>query len=62
MVTLTAAGISHVTAFFDLTLFPTFGLPMTLPAHQPVAYNKQNRSQLKASLHTWIETRKRMKG
>ena len=23
-------GITHVTAFFDLTLFPTFGLPMTL--------------------------------
>lgn len=30
-----------------------------LPAHQPVAYGKQNRSNLKASLHTWIETRKR---
>ena len=33
---------------------------MSLPAHQPVAYSKQNRSNLKASLHTWIETRKRM--
>lgn len=34
VVELTAAGISHVTAFFDLTLFPRFGLPMTLPADQ----------------------------
>ena len=32
---------------------------MNLPAHQPVAYNQHNRSQLKSSLHTWIETRKR---
>jgi RNA polymerase sigma-70 factor (ECF subfamily) len=32
VVTLTKAGISHVTAFFDLSLFTTFGLPMTLPA------------------------------
>jgi RNA polymerase sigma-70 factor (ECF subfamily) len=32
VVTLTAAGISHVTAFFDLSLFARFGLPMTLPA------------------------------
>ncbi len=32
VVTLTAAGISHMTVFFDLSLFPTFGLPMTLPA------------------------------
>jgi hypothetical protein len=31
-VTLTAAGISHMTVFFDLSLFPTFGMPMTLPA------------------------------
>jgi len=31
VVTLTAAGISHMTVFFDLSLFPTFGLPMTLP-------------------------------
>ncbi len=30
--TMSARGISHVTAFFDLTLFPTFGLPVTLPA------------------------------
>jgi RNA polymerase sigma-70 factor, ECF subfamily len=37
VVTLTSGGISHVTAFFDLTLFPVFGLPMTLPAdHQAV--------------------------
>lgn len=32
---------------------------MSLPAHQPVAYGKQNRSNLKSSLHTWLETRKR---
>jgi RNA polymerase sigma-70 factor (ECF subfamily) len=30
--TLTAAGISHMTAFFDLSLFTTFGLPLTMPA------------------------------
>ena len=30
---MSATGISHVTAFFDLSLFPTFGLPdSTLPA------------------------------
>ena len=32
---------------------------MNLPSHQPVPYGKQNRSNLKASLHQWIETRKR---
>ncbi|HYF50627.1 MAG TPA: DUF188 domain-containing protein [Planctomycetota bacterium] len=32
---------------------------MNLPAHKPVAYGKQNRSQLKANLHQWIETRRR---
>jgi RNA polymerase sigma-70 factor, ECF subfamily len=32
VVTLTAAGISHVVAFFDLTLFTAFGLPMTMSA------------------------------
>ena len=32
VVTLTEAGISHMTVFFDLSLFTTFGLPMTLPA------------------------------
>jgi RNA polymerase sigma-70 factor (ECF subfamily) len=37
VVTLTAAGISHMTAFFDLELFTTFGLPMTLPADNQVA-------------------------
>jgi RNA polymerase sigma-70 factor (ECF subfamily) len=31
VLTLGAAGISHVVAFFDLSLFPTFGLPETLP-------------------------------
>jgi RNA polymerase sigma-70 factor, ECF subfamily len=36
VVTLTAAGISHVTAFFDLRLFTTFGMPMTLPADDRV--------------------------
>jgi RNA polymerase sigma-70 factor (ECF subfamily) len=30
VVTLSDAGISHVTAFFDTALFATFGLPMTL--------------------------------
>lgn len=32
---------------------------MGLPSHQPVPYGKENRSQLKSSLHQWIETRKR---
>jgi len=32
-----------------------------LPSHQPVPYGKQNRSNLKSNLHTWIETRKRLK-
>jgi len=36
VLTLTAAGISHVTAFFDLNLFTTFSLPMTLPADEQV--------------------------
>ncbi len=36
VVTLSAAGISHMTVFFDLSLFTTFGLPMTLPADQQV--------------------------
>jgi len=31
VVTLTPAGISHGTMFFDLSLFPLFGLPETLP-------------------------------
>lgn len=34
---------------------------MNLPAHQPVPYGKQNRSQLKASLHQWLEQRLRGK-
>jgi uncharacterized protein len=33
---------------------------MNLPSHQPVPYGRQNRSHLKASLHQWIETRKRL--
>ncbi len=32
VLTLTEAGVSHVTTFFDTSLFPTFGLPDTLPA------------------------------
>lgn len=28
---------------------------MDLPSHKPVPYGKQNRSNLKASLHQWIE-------
>ena len=31
VITMTPAGIGHVTAFFELSLFPTFGLPDTLP-------------------------------
>jgi RNA polymerase sigma-70 factor (ECF subfamily) len=31
VLTLTPAGVSHVTCFFDLRLFPTFGLPESLP-------------------------------
>jgi RNA polymerase sigma-70 factor (ECF subfamily) len=27
--------VAHVVAFFDLSLFDTFGLPRTLPAHEP---------------------------
>ena len=33
VLTLTAAGIGHVTVFFDLRLFGTFGLPETQPSH-----------------------------
>jgi len=32
---------------------------MNLPSHKPVAYGKQNRSQLKGNLHQWLETRRR---
>jgi RNA polymerase sigma-70 factor (ECF subfamily) len=32
VLTLSTGGISHATVFFDLTLFRTFGLPMTLAA------------------------------
>lgn len=35
VVTLTSAGISHVTAFFDLSLFATFALPGTLSPDPP---------------------------
>jgi len=38
VLTLTASAVSHVTAFFDLTLFETFGLPAALTADgQPPA-------------------------
>ncbi len=38
VLTLGDTGISHMTAFFDLSLFPTFGLPAALPAdaHAPL--------------------------
>jgi RNA polymerase sigma-70 factor, ECF subfamily len=36
VVTLAPAGISHMTVFFDLRLFTTFGLPMLLPADDQV--------------------------
>jgi RNA polymerase sigma-70 factor, ECF subfamily len=32
VLTLTATGVSHVACFFDLSLFPLFGLPTSLPA------------------------------
>jgi RNA polymerase sigma-70 factor (ECF subfamily) len=32
VLTLSAAGVTHVASFFDLSLFRTFGLPETLPA------------------------------
>ena len=35
---------------------------MNMPSHQPVPYGKENRSQLKAALHTWIEQRLRRVG
>lgn len=35
---------------------------MNLPTHQPVPYDKRNRSHLKAALHQWLETRKRRRG
>ncbi len=34
---ITRAGIAHVTAFFDLRLFTTFGFPQTLPAEERAA-------------------------
>jgi RNA polymerase sigma-70 factor (ECF subfamily) len=37
VVTLVGTSITNVTAFFDLSLFPLFGLPMTLPAHDGAA-------------------------
>jgi RNA polymerase sigma-70 factor (ECF subfamily) len=35
VIELRGAAISHVTAFFDLRLFPLFGLPSTLPVDTP---------------------------
>jgi RNA polymerase sigma-70 factor (ECF subfamily) len=37
VLTIGPAGVTHVTCFFDLTLFPTFGLPDSLPADTPLA-------------------------
>jgi RNA polymerase sigma-70 factor (ECF subfamily) len=37
VLTITKAGIAHVTAFFDLRLFTTFGFPQTLPAEERAA-------------------------
>jgi RNA polymerase sigma-70 factor (ECF subfamily) len=37
VLTLTAAGISHVVVFFDLSLFQTFGFPLTLPADKQLS-------------------------
>jgi RNA polymerase sigma-70 factor (ECF subfamily) len=31
VLTLTSEGVSHVSCFFDLRLFETFGLPQSLP-------------------------------
>ncbi len=33
---------------------------MNLPSHQPVPYGKANRSNLRSSLHLWLETRLRI--
>ncbi|HLL67850.1 MAG TPA: sigma-70 family RNA polymerase sigma factor [Micromonosporaceae bacterium] len=35
VLTVTAAGITHVASFFDLRLFEKFGLPASLPAEPP---------------------------
>jgi RNA polymerase sigma-70 factor (ECF subfamily) len=37
VLTLTAGGVAHVTAFLDLSLFAAFGLPLTLGADEPAA-------------------------
>ncbi|MQA28122.1 MAG: RNA polymerase subunit sigma-70, partial [Micromonosporaceae bacterium] len=37
VLTLTPDGVSHAAVFFDLSLFPKFGLPETLPAEEPQA-------------------------
>jgi RNA polymerase sigma-70 factor (ECF subfamily) len=31
VLTLTPSGVSHVSCFFDLRLFETFGLPSSIP-------------------------------
>jgi hypothetical protein len=36
VLTLAPDGVSHVTCFFDLRLFKTFGLPESLPVSAPV--------------------------
>jgi RNA polymerase sigma-70 factor, ECF subfamily len=35
VLTLSASGVTHVSSFFDLRLFETFGLPQTMPAQPP---------------------------
>ncbi|MFI7443697.1 sigma-70 family RNA polymerase sigma factor [Nonomuraea indica] len=40
VLTLTSEGVSHVAMFFDLSLFDTFGLPRTLPAHARASTGK----------------------
>jgi RNA polymerase sigma-70 factor (ECF subfamily) len=37
VLTLGPSGVTHVACFFDLRLFPTFGLPETLPAQRQLA-------------------------
>jgi RNA polymerase sigma-70 factor, ECF subfamily len=35
VLTIRDGAVTHVASFFDLSLFPTFGLPESLPAHGP---------------------------
>nr|WP_240760151.1 sigma-70 family RNA polymerase sigma factor [Phytoactinopolyspora endophytica] len=45
VLTLTASDVGQVTVFFDLTLFPVFGLPMTWPAESGTEQPPQRFSQ-----------------